>query len=205
MLRAGLLVLCGIASAQEPYRVGGGVTAPVPIFQPMPVYSDEALKAGVNARVLLSLVVNADGTPKDIRVVRDAGFGLDEKAIESVSRFRFKPGEREGAPVPVIANIEQTYRVYGDFRPAARLTFQLPPGAGSRPVLAKGAPLKLDRLPSPPEIRVKFEVAPNGNVEQVDSSTGAPDELLKIIRGWRFSADDKRPAPVAAQLELSYK
>lgn len=88
------------------YRVGGGVSAPVPIFRPEPEYSEEARKAKFQGVVLVSLVVDEKGNPQNIRVMRPLGLGLDEKAIEAVQKWRFKPGLKEGRPVPVTALIE---------------------------------------------------------------------------------------------------
>ncbi len=93
------------------YRIGGGVSAPVPIFRPEPEYSEEARKAKWQGAVLLQLVVDENGVPKDIKVVRSLGLGLDQKAIEAVQKWRFKPGLKDGKPVPVSANIEVNFRL----------------------------------------------------------------------------------------------
>ena len=93
------------------YRIGGGVSAPVPIFRPEPEYSEEARKAKWQGGVLLSLVVDENGVPQDIKVIRPLGLGLDQKAIEAVQKWRFKPGLKDGKPVPVSANIEVNFRL----------------------------------------------------------------------------------------------
>ncbi len=93
------------------YRPGGGVTNPVPIYRPEPQYSEEARKAKWQGSVLLSLVVGEDGKPAQIKVIRPLGLGLDEKAIEAVSQWLFKPGMLNGKPVKVQAQIEVTFRL----------------------------------------------------------------------------------------------
>ncbi len=93
------------------FRVGGGVSAPVCAYCPDPLYSDEARKARYSGTVVLLIVVDTEGRSTDIRVVRGLGLGLDEKAIEAVRTWRFKPGQRGGTPVPVIATIEVTFRL----------------------------------------------------------------------------------------------
>jgi TonB family protein len=93
------------------YRIGGGVSAPVPIFRPEPEYSEEARKAKWQGAVLLQLVVDENGVPQEIKVVRSLGLGLDQKAIEAVQKWRFKPGLKDGKPVPVSANIEVNFRL----------------------------------------------------------------------------------------------
>ncbi len=93
------------------YKIGGGVSAPVPIFKPEPEYSEEARKLKWQGAVLLSLVVDENGVPQDIKVVHSLGLGLDQKAIEAVQKWRFKPGLKDGKPVPVSANIEVNFRL----------------------------------------------------------------------------------------------
>lgn len=93
------------------YRIGGGVSAPQPIFKVEPEYSEEARKAKFQGTVLLAIVVDTDGHTKDIRVIRSLGMGLDEKAIEAVSKWRFRPGMKDGKPVPVRANVEVNFRL----------------------------------------------------------------------------------------------
>jgi TonB family protein len=93
------------------FRIGGGVSAPVVIFKKEPEYSEEARKAKYQGTVLLAIVVDVDGTTRNIRVVRSLGMGLDEKAIEAVSQWRFRPGYKDGRPVPVQANVEVNFRL----------------------------------------------------------------------------------------------
>lgn len=92
-------------------RIGGGVSAPVPIFKVEPEYSEFGRFAGTQGTVLCSIVVAADGSVTEIRLKRSLGFGLDEKAVEALRQWRFKPGLREGKPVPVQANVEMNFRL----------------------------------------------------------------------------------------------
>ncbi|HYO84221.1 MAG TPA: energy transducer TonB [Bryobacteraceae bacterium] len=93
------------------YKIGGGVSAPVPIFKPEPEYSEEARKAKFQGAVLLSIVILPDGTTSNLRVSRALGLGLDEKAIEAVRKWRFRPSLKDGKPVPVTANVEVNFRL----------------------------------------------------------------------------------------------
>jgi len=94
------------------YHVGGGVSAPRAIYSPEPEYSEEARRAKYTGVVVLWLVVGPDGRPRDIRVRRAAGMGLDEKALEAVRTWRFEPALRNGQPVAVEVSVEVTFRLY---------------------------------------------------------------------------------------------
>ncbi len=99
------------ASAPPTYRIGGGVTQPVVVYKIDPPYSEEARFAKVSGTVLLKVVVGADGLPHDITVARGFGFGLDDCAVASVAKWRFKPGQKDGTAVAVHANIEVNFRL----------------------------------------------------------------------------------------------
>ena len=93
------------------YRIGGAVSAPVPIFRPEPEYSEEARKAKWQGTMILSAIINEQGVPVSLEVSRSLGLGLDQKAMEAVSHWRFRPGLKDGKPVPVIALIEVNFRL----------------------------------------------------------------------------------------------
>lgn len=93
------------------YKIGGGVSAPVPVFKPEPEYSEEARKAKFQGAVLLSIIILPDGTTSNIKVIRPLGLGLDEKAIEAVQKWRFRPSMKDGRPVAVTANVEVNFRL----------------------------------------------------------------------------------------------
>jgi TonB family protein len=95
-------------------RVGDGVTAPKPIFQPEAEFSDEARRAKYEGMVVVSLIVDAQGNPQNVHVTRALGMGLDEKAIEAVKQYRFKPAidQKTGKPVPVMISVEVNFHLY---------------------------------------------------------------------------------------------
>ena len=92
-------------------KLSGGVVAPVVLYKVDPEYSEEARKAKYQGTVLLVIEVGEDGKPQRFRVVRSLGLGLDEKAIEAVSQWKFKPATRDGRPVPAPATIEVNFRL----------------------------------------------------------------------------------------------
>jgi TonB family protein len=93
------------------FRVGGGVTAPVPLYRPEPEYSEEARKAKYQGTVVLYVEVDASGHPRNLKVMRSLGLGLDEKAMEAVQKWKFRPGYKDGKPVTVAATVEVNFRL----------------------------------------------------------------------------------------------
>ncbi len=92
--------------------VGGGVSAPEVLFAAEPVFSEEARKSKVGGIVKVYLVVDTNGRPTHERVIQGIGMGLDERALEAVRQYRFKPAMENGRPVAVEMNIEVTFTIY---------------------------------------------------------------------------------------------
>jgi periplasmic protein TonB len=95
-----------------PRRIGGGVSAPVLIFSVEPEFSEEARKAKVAGNVLVSLWVDTSGNPSHVHVIRGVGMGLDEKAMEAVKQYKFKPAMENGKPVLVELNVEVNFQIF---------------------------------------------------------------------------------------------
>jgi len=94
------------------FRVGGGISAPQAISTPDPDYTEEARRAKTQGTCILGLIVDAEGHPHDIRIVRGLGSGLDAKAIEAVRQWRFEPARKDGKPVNVLISVEVAFRLY---------------------------------------------------------------------------------------------
>jgi len=92
-------------------RIGAGTSAPVPLYRIEPEYSEMARQAKYQGTVLLSVVVDTSGHAVNISVLRPLGMGLDQQAMAAVSQWRFKPGMKDGKPVPVYANVEVNFRL----------------------------------------------------------------------------------------------
>ena len=90
---------------------GGGIVAPVVLYKVDPEFSEEARKAKYQGTVVLSIEVGEDGRAHDFRILHSLGLGLDEKAIEAVSQWRFKPAARNGRPVRAPATIQVNFRL----------------------------------------------------------------------------------------------
>jgi protein TonB len=92
-------------------QIGGGVSSPVPLVTVEPEFSEEARRTKTQGIVLVNLIVDANGRPQNVHVLRGIGMGLDEKAVEAIRRYTFKPAMRDGEPVPVQLNYEVTFQL----------------------------------------------------------------------------------------------
>jgi TonB family protein len=93
------------------YRVGAGVTAPKATYMPNPDYTEQARKKKLQGTVVLEMVVTREGNTDDVKVVRGLDSGLDQKAIDTVRRWKFDPGTRAGEPVTVQLTVEVSFRM----------------------------------------------------------------------------------------------
>ena len=98
--------------AEPVYRTGKGVSIPHATYQPPAEYSDQARKRKIQGIVMLSAVVTSTGDVTDIRVTKSMGYGLDEKAVEALRRWKFLPSMKDGKPVSVEITIEQNFHLY---------------------------------------------------------------------------------------------
>jgi periplasmic protein TonB len=94
------------------YKVGAGISAPEAITAPDPSYTEEARRAKTQGTCVLWLIVDATGHPRDIKVVRGLGYGLDAKAVEAVQQWRFQPAMKNGKPVDVQISVEVAFNLY---------------------------------------------------------------------------------------------
>jgi TonB family protein len=90
----------------------GGVTNPIPLVSPEAEFSDEARRNKYQGICMISVIVDSRGYPRNPRVVRSLGMGLDEKALDAVQKYRFKPATKDGKPVAVMIGVEVDFRLY---------------------------------------------------------------------------------------------
>lgn len=192
------------------FRIGGGVSAPVPTFRADPEYSEEARKAKWQGAVLLQVVIDESGIPQSIQVVRPLGLGLDQKAIEAVEKWRFKPGMKDGQPVPVAANIEVNFRLLqspelATGTPPVPGTVQVSVGTMSSRIVSRVPPdypsvAKLARVQGTVEVGVI--VGPDGKVQNVQYVSGPAmlaQAALDAVKQWVFQPLLENNQPVSVQ------
>jgi TonB family protein len=156
-----------------------------------PAYSDEARTAKVNANVLMVLVVGIDGIPQDVHILRAAGFGLDETAVEAVRLWRFQPGLKAGVAVPERIDVEVGFSLIAPDHDGqtVRLEFGLP-AHGERPVLLYGEIPGNPEGNGPDRVRLGFTVGVDGAPGAVSilesSSAQWAVKASQQVAGWHF-------------------
>jgi TonB family protein len=100
-----------VAPPAKGLREGNGVSSPRLLYEVKPDYTSEARRARIQGVVTMEAVVLPDGSVGDVRIVRslDTEFGLDKEAVNTVKKWRFEPGMREGKPVPVLVTVEMSF------------------------------------------------------------------------------------------------
>jgi TonB family protein len=175
-------------------------TPPFLIYRSEPEYSAEATRARVQSTVVLSIVVGEDGKARDVHVAQGAGFGLDEKAIEAMDKWRFNPGTHDGHPTATPAQVEMNFTILAKndrldhSGQRARLNFTLPPDT-TRPELVVGALPGNPAGPGEQSLRFHLQVDALGVPKSVTVLTSNDPawekQVLRVVQTWRF-----RPATI---------
>jgi TonB family protein len=202
------LVAAGMLGAQELSRV----RPPTIVSKVEPQYSEEARKAGLQGTVLLKIIVDPAGKPRDPKVLRGLGLGLDEKAIEAVNNWQFQAGAKDGQPVPVQAQIEVNFRLLdtGSTLARSRLTrveFHLPVGA-LRPVVEKAPHPRAANDANNATATATFEINEEGlpiNLQiEKSSDEGWANEVTDALRNWRFTPASQGGTPISVSCTMDF-
>jgi TonB family protein len=84
---------------------------PLPTSTPEAEFSEEARRAHYNGTSVFHAVIDENGLPRAIGLISPAGKGLDQKALEAVHKYKFKPATLYGLPVPFLMTIEVHFRL----------------------------------------------------------------------------------------------
>jgi TonB family protein len=109
-----------IAGVHHP---GDGIVPPKVLYAPDPEFSDKARSKKLGGTCVLSTLVDTEGKPHDVQIVksvaegvkpkqRPAALSLDEDAVKAVNQYRFQPATMQGKPVSYRVKIEVNFRVY---------------------------------------------------------------------------------------------
>jgi TonB family protein len=86
------------------------------IHKTEPEYTEEARKANLQGTVVLTTIITVDGIPESIKVVRELGGGLDERAVECLRQWRFSPALYHDEPVSMTITVEMNFRLLRESR-----------------------------------------------------------------------------------------
>ncbi len=105
------MVAAAAHQANQVYEPGSGIVMPTVVGEVRAGYTAEAKANRIQGSVLLSIVVQADGTVGNVEVTRslDTKYGLDQSAVAAARQWTFKPGTRDGKPVAVRVELEMTF------------------------------------------------------------------------------------------------
>lgn len=97
---------------QKIYKIGGDVSAPVLVYSVDAEFTQKAKRAKHEGVSIVSCIVDSSGMPQQVHTIQRLGMGLDEKALEAVRQYRFKPSMLHGEPVAVEITIEVNFHIY---------------------------------------------------------------------------------------------
>ena len=92
-------------------HIGGSVHPPIVLYSANPEFSEQARREKFSGEVQVYLWVDENGDPKHVRVVRGVGKGLDEKAVEAVRQYKFRPATLNGKAVTVDLYIDVNFQI----------------------------------------------------------------------------------------------
>lgn len=154
-------------------------------------YTEEARLARLEGSALVTLVVDEDGTSRDVHITRPIGLGLDDKAIESVKQWQFVPAKQDEKPVLSVIHVDVDFRLLigrGDWH-LARAAFDTPAGA-TRPVLIKAEYPEAERSEQSAAVTVSFLVDEQGVPADLHADKSSDprweDEIVRTASAWRF-------------------
>lgn len=150
-----------VASPYGAAQAGSGIVPPRAIYAPAPEYSEQARKANFQGTCVLRVLVGADGAVHEVRVERPLGMGLNEKAVEAVRIWRFRPALKNGSPVAHEIHIEVSFRLGVDND--AQQAF-------------------LNAVPPPVDFPISITVKPcQEPVPRADEQSKAPTTMVTVV------------------------
>jgi TonB family protein len=186
--------------------------------QPAAEFSDEARRAKYQGICIIALIVDAQGNPQNIHVVRALGMGLDEKAIEAIRQYKFRPAMKDGTtPVPVQITVEVEFRLYDRKKPipSTAPSFDTVPGNVSPPHLLNYVEPKYSHYGRKNQISgecvIGLTVDTLGipqNVHVVRSLEPSLDEnAVKAVKQWRYTpaVNNGNAVPFESTVKVNFK
>jgi TonB family protein len=190
------------------------VVPPVIQLKIQPEYTDEARQARLEGTATVSVTVGADGKPRDLKILRSLGLGLDESALAAVGKWQFRPATKNGEPVDSKTQIELNFRLLDTLQVPwhlSRVEFHFPRGV-ARPVVQQVVAPHIAADAGNADAIVTFDLNEKGgpfNI-RVDKSSGQPSgddwsrDVTTAIAQWKFSPGTLNGHPVAVSCTLEF-
>jgi TonB family protein len=188
------------------FRINNAWTGPEPLRRVAPEWTPEAKIARLEGTAILTGIIDADGVPRDMRVTRSVGLGLDEKALAAIAQWRFVPAISPNQRIRVFTSIALDFRLPAGAsrwhltdaqfhlpkeikRPSFKSTFY-PAGAGISPdAVEEGQVVGASGRAA--FASIAFEIDERGVPGAFEVSEASADvwggEAIRVLRQWRFN------------------
>jgi len=194
-----------------------GTSLPIATDAPAVQYSKEAETNKIEGTVVLMIGINAKGKVEIAEVVKGLGYGLDEKALDTVKKWQFQPALQEGKPIAMVAKVDVSFHFYHPDPPPDLSKYQKTAKDGASPPRPLYAP-----APEYP-LTVQMQIPKSGGVVIVGAGIGTDGSVevvfiaksqgpimdkiaLETVKKWRFTPamKDGNPVPVRINVEVSF-
>ena len=206
------LAVAALAAQDTEHHIGNGISPPSISYKVEPRYSDVARQAHLEGTVLLSIVIDADGNPRDFNVLRGLGLGLDEEAIAAVSKWHFQPGLKSGQPVNVQAQVQVNFRLLPDRDQKgpgwhlARVEFHILEGS-LRPIIEKVAIPRVANDALDATATMTFDIDEKGEPVNIRTDKSSDEEwahdVASALKKWKFAPAGK-DSPVSVSCTMDF-
>jgi TonB family protein len=107
----GVLLAGALFAQQQPQQQSVPVTPPKLLSKVEPRYTEEAKKNRIEGTVEIYALVDKNGVPTSLRILKSLDPGLDEAAMEAVRQWRFRPATKSGQPIDWETRISTAFNV----------------------------------------------------------------------------------------------
>ncbi|GAB5559794.1 MAG: energy transducer TonB [Synoicihabitans sp.] len=195
---------------------------PTPRTQTKPNYPFEQRANGQEGKVLVGFIVNQEGIPEDVKVLETNNAGFNVAAINSVSEWRFRPGEKNHESVKVAMTVPIIFSIVDPDHDSYEEVERLPLSgdtinfseADEKPRMKKTVkpnyPEDLRTNGIEGEALISFVVGIDGFTHQLKIIRTTHDELglsaRYAIAQWQFTPGkiDGNPVNVAMQIPIIF-
>jgi len=207
------------AAGPQRTRIGNGntvpnnaVIAPQILESSAPGYTQEAVEANVEGVVTLEGFVDIKGNVSGLRVVKGLGYGLDQKAVDAVLNWKFRPALRKGAPVKAVTQIEVDFKIPPSFKPQPKddaLPIRLGLGVTPPTVIFRVEPeytqeARAANYQGTVVARVTIHKDGTLTVDEVvrELDYGLTQRAIEALEQWKFKPGMRNGEPVAVSLTV---